>query len=140
MIDAFIDAIVPHHLVTVEALTDAARVAPLLLVNVIDDRIARDVREIAAGVAAAFPYVWALGSRSGNTIVVGQTAPPRLDRDRRTHRGRSVTGPAHVTEAACAPDRDDTAPWRRRGLSPPAGATEVTAAAIRGAVRWGVGH
>ena len=79
MIDAFIAASVPHHLVTVEALTDAARVAPLLLVNVIDDRIARDVRAIAAGVSAAFPYVWALGARSGNTIVVGQTAPPSID-------------------------------------------------------------
>jgi hypothetical protein len=80
VIDAFIAASVPHHLVTVEALTDAARVAPLLLVNVIDDRSARGVRAVAASVSAAFPYVWALGARPGNTIVVGQTAPPSLDR------------------------------------------------------------
>ena len=80
VIDAFIAASVPRHLVTVEALTDAARVAPLLLVNIIHDRTARDVRAVAASVSAAFPYVWALGARSGNTIVVGQTAPPSLDR------------------------------------------------------------
>jgi len=80
VIDAFIAASVPRHLVTVEALTDAARVAPLLLVNVIHDRSARDVRAVAASVATAFPYVWALGARSGNTIVAGQTAPPSLGR------------------------------------------------------------
>jgi len=80
VIDAFIAASVPDHLVTVEALVDAARVAPLLLVNVIDDRTARAARALAAAVSAAFPYVWALGARSGNTIVVGQTARPTLDR------------------------------------------------------------
>lgn len=79
VIDAFIDASVPHHLVTVEALGDVARVAPLVLVNVVDNRGARDVRTIAAGASAAFPYVWALGAHAGNTIVVGQTAPPNLD-------------------------------------------------------------
>jgi spermidine synthase len=80
VIDAFIAASVPRHLVTVEAVCDLARVAPLVLVNVVDDRSAREVRAVAAGVASAFPHVWALGGRSGNTIVVGQTATPRLDR------------------------------------------------------------
>ncbi len=80
VIDAFIAASVPNHLVTVEAFTEIARVAPLLLVNVIDDRAARAVRLIAAGVSAAFPRVWALGARSGNTIVVGQAAPSSLSR------------------------------------------------------------
>jgi spermidine synthase len=80
VIDAFIAASVPRHLVTVEALTDLARVAPLVLVNVIDDRTARNIQAVAAAVSAAFPYAWALGGRAGNTIVVGQTAPPSLDR------------------------------------------------------------
>jgi hypothetical protein len=80
VIDAFIAASVPRHLVTVEALTDVARVAPRALVNVVDDRSAREVCAIAAGVSAVFPYVWALGARAGNTIVVGQTEPPRLNR------------------------------------------------------------
>jgi predicted O-methyltransferase YrrM len=80
VIDAFVAARVPHHLVTVEAVGDVARVAPLVLVNVVDDRSARDVRAIATGVSASFPHVWALGAQAGNTIVVGQTTLPSLDR------------------------------------------------------------
>jgi spermidine synthase len=80
VIDAFVAARIPRHLVTVEALTDVARVAPLALVNVVDDRSARDVRAIAAGLSAAFPHVWTLGARAGNTIVAGETGTPRLDR------------------------------------------------------------
>lgn len=114
VIDAFIAASVSHHLVTVEALTDAARVAPLVLVNVIDDRIAREVRAVAAGLSAAFPYVWALGARSGNTIVVGQTAPPSFDRisalaaaDPSPARLTSPQRLAHLT-ATTPPRRDAT--------------------------------
>jgi hypothetical protein len=77
VVDAFIAASVPRHLVTVEALTDIARVAPLVLVNVVDGRSARDVRTIAAGASEAFPHVWTLGARAGNTIVVGEAALPR---------------------------------------------------------------
>jgi len=80
VIDAFIAATVPRHLITVEALTDLARVAPLALVNVLDDRSARDVRTVAAGLAAAYPRVWALGGRAGNTIVVGSLIALDLDR------------------------------------------------------------
>ncbi|MBV9817788.1 MAG: hypothetical protein JOZ07_05495, partial [Solirubrobacterales bacterium] len=80
VIDAFIAATVPRHLITVEALTDLARVAPLALVNVLDDRSARDVRTVAAGLAAAYPRVWALGGRAGNTIVVGSLVALDLDR------------------------------------------------------------
>jgi hypothetical protein len=80
VIDAFIAARVPKHLVTVEALTDVARVAPSVLVNVVDNRMACDLRAIAAGVSAAFPHMWALGDRVGNTLVVGQRARPSRDR------------------------------------------------------------
>jgi len=76
-IDAFVGATVPRRLITAEALGDVARVAPLALVNVLDDRAARELQLIAAGLSAAYPRVWALGGRTGNTILVGSTR--RLD-------------------------------------------------------------
>ncbi len=76
VIDAFIGARVPARLVTIEALRDAARVAPLTLVNVVDDRRALELRRIAAALADAYPHVWTLGARSGNTIVAGGVAEP----------------------------------------------------------------
>jgi hypothetical protein len=79
-IDAFIAATIPRTLITVQALADASRVAPLALVNVLDDRSAREVRTVAAGLAAAYPRVWALGGRAGNTVVVGSLAALDLDR------------------------------------------------------------
>jgi spermidine synthase len=111
VIDAFVAARVPRHLVSVEALIDVARVAPLALVNVVDDRSARDVRAIAAGLSAAFPHVWALGVRAGNTIVVGQTEAPSLDRIAAlAARDRS---PARLTTAQeLARLAATTAPWR----------------------------
>jgi hypothetical protein len=79
-IDAFIAATIPRRLITVQALAEMARVAPLALINVLDDRAAREVRTVAAGLAAAYPRVWALGGRSGNTVVVGSVAPLDLGR------------------------------------------------------------
>jgi hypothetical protein len=55
----------------VEALADAARVASLTLVNVVDNRTGRDVGAVAAAMAVAYPRVWALGHQAGNTIVAG---------------------------------------------------------------------
>jgi spermidine synthase len=79
-IDAFVAATLPRHLITVEAFADAARVAPLTLVNVLDDRAARDVRAVAAALSESYPSVWALGGRAGNTVVVGSAAKLGLDR------------------------------------------------------------
>ena len=79
-IDAFVAATIPRRLMTVEALADVARVAPLAMMNVLDDRSAREVRTVAASVAAVYPQVWALGGRTGNTVVVGAVAPLDLDR------------------------------------------------------------
>lgn len=111
VIDAFIAARVPRHLVTVEALTDVARVAPLVLVNVVDDRAARDVRAIAAGVSEAFPYVWALGARAGNTIVVGETTPTNPDRIAAL--AAADPSPAHLaTHHQLAHLTATTPPWR----------------------------
>jgi hypothetical protein len=87
LVDAFVGARVPRHLVTVEALADLARVAGLAAVNVVDSRAMTDAAAIAAGLAVAFPHVIALAAapvlakrRSGNVILVGAHDPPPLDR------------------------------------------------------------
>jgi hypothetical protein len=79
-IDAFVAATIPRRLITVQALAEVARVAPLALINVLDDRAAREVHMVAAGLAAAYPRVWALAGRGGNTVVVGVVAPLDLGR------------------------------------------------------------
>ena len=80
VIDAFVSAAVPRALITVEALAGVARVAPLALINVLDNRAAREVRTVGAALALAYPRVWALGARAGNTILVGAVAALDLDR------------------------------------------------------------
>ena len=49
VVDAFEAATVPRRLITVQALADVARVAPLALINVLDNRAAREVRTIGRG-------------------------------------------------------------------------------------------
>jgi spermidine synthase len=71
VIDAFLGARVPVRLITVEALRDVARVAPLACVNVVDDRARRVVDRVGAGLGEAFAHVFTLGGRAGNTIVAG---------------------------------------------------------------------
>jgi hypothetical protein len=115
-IDAFIAATIPRALITVQALTDIARVAPLALINVLDDRSAREVRTVAAGLAAAYPRVWALGARAGNTIVGGSLAP--LDLDRIAAQAAADPSPARLMPpealargfAATLPLRDEPEP------------------------------
>jgi hypothetical protein len=94
-IDAFVAASVPPRLITVEALSAVARVAPLALVNVLGDRSAREVHRIAAGLSSAYPQVWMLGGRTGNTIVVGSMR--RLDRDRVAAQAAADASPALLT-------------------------------------------
>ncbi|HEY4828764.1 MAG TPA: fused MFS/spermidine synthase [Solirubrobacteraceae bacterium] len=94
-IDAFLAATIPRRLITVEAFRDVARVAPLALVNVLDDRSAREVHLVAAAVSAAYPRAWALGARAGNTIVVGSVA--RLDLDRIAAQAAADPSPARLT-------------------------------------------
>jgi hypothetical protein len=78
VIDAFAGATVPRRLITAEAFAEIARVAPLALVNVVDNRSAREVRLVAAGLATAYPSVWTLGARAGNSIVAGSTTTQPL--------------------------------------------------------------
>jgi spermidine synthase len=75
VIDAFVGAAVPRRLITIQSFANVARVAPLAMVNVVDNRAARDVRAVAAGLAVAYPHVWSLGGRVGNTVVAGSVAP-----------------------------------------------------------------
>jgi hypothetical protein len=92
VIDAFDGAAVPRRLITRQALADAARVAPLALINVVDNRLARDVRTVAAGLATAYPRVWTLGGQVGNTIVAGSS--PQLDLDRVAAKAAADPSPA----------------------------------------------
>ena len=113
VIDAFVGAAVPRRLITAEALSDLARVAPLALVNVVDNRAARDVGAVAAGLAEAYPRAWALGGRVGNTVVAGSAAA--LDLPRIAARAAADPSPARLTPpramaqrlAGTPPLRDD---------------------------------
>jgi spermidine synthase len=87
LVDAFVGARVPRHLVTLEALADLARVAGLAAINVVDSRAMGDASAIAAGLRSAFPYAIALGAgsalakrRGGNVVLVGAHALPPLER------------------------------------------------------------
>jgi spermidine synthase len=111
VIDAFVGAAVPRRLITVEALADVARVAPLTLINVVDNRAARDVRAVAAGLAEAYPHVWTLGERVGNTVVAGAAAA--LDLDNIAAVAAADPSPARLTRPeALAPLIAGTPPLR----------------------------
>lgn len=98
VIDAFVGATVPRRLITVQALGDAARVAPLALINVIDNRSAREVRCIAAALSVAYPRVWSLGGRAGNIVIAGCVA--KLDLDRIAAQAVADRSPARLTAPA----------------------------------------
>ena len=105
LVDAFVGAQVPRHLVTAEALADLARVAGLAAVNVVDTRPFGGATAIAAGLRDAFGHVIALGAapvlakrRGGNLVLAGAHVLPPLERLRvRAAADRSpaaVHGPA----------------------------------------------
>ncbi len=98
VIDAYTGALIPRTLITVQALADVARVAPLALINVVDDRRARDVRAVAAALMLAYPTAWSLGGRAGNTVVAGSRAA--LDLTRIGARTAADPSPARVTAPA----------------------------------------
>jgi spermidine synthase len=105
LVDAFVGARVPRHLVTAEALADLARVAGLAAVNVVDARAMTDAAAIAAGLRRAFGHVIALGAapvlakrRSGNVVLVGAHRLPPLDRLRTS--AAADRSPATLVEPA----------------------------------------
>jgi hypothetical protein len=95
VIDAFVGAAVPRRLISAEALSDVARVAPLALVNVVDNRAARDVQAVAAGLSEVYPQVWSLGGRVGNTVVAGSVVA--LDLGRIAAHAAADPSPARLT-------------------------------------------
>jgi spermidine synthase len=113
VIDAFAGARIPHALITVQAARLAARVAPLTLVNVVDDRAARVVHQVSAAFATAYPFVWMLSGRIGNTIVVAARGALPLDRIAAAVAGDpappQLIGPAATARriASAPPLRDD---------------------------------
>jgi hypothetical protein len=115
VIDAFIGARVPRHLVTREALADCARVAPLTLVNVVDTAGWRDARAVAAALADAYTNVAALGPgtrRGGNVVLFGAATEPRY----RQLEGRAASdaSPARLIPAA---DLAGAVAWRDQPTS-----------------------
>lgn len=80
VVDAFLGARIPRRLATAEAFGEAARVAPMTLVNVVDDRSQQEVRAVLAALGTAYGSTWTLGMRAGNTICVGTRDVPALDR------------------------------------------------------------
>jgi spermidine synthase len=94
LIDAFVGARVPEHLVSAEALADVARVlvaGGIVAVNVVDARGLPDTQRIRASLRESFATVVALGAsaavhgrRSGNVVVVGGRGTLPLERIRTT--------------------------------------------------------
>jgi hypothetical protein len=80
VIDAFIGARVAPGPSAPTTLAEAARVAPLTLINVVDDRGAREVARIADGLADAYPRVWSIAGRSNNTVLAGDRGALELGR------------------------------------------------------------
>jgi hypothetical protein len=99
-IDAFVAATVPAPLVTAQAANEYARVAPLALINVLDDRSARQVHAIAAALGAAYAQVWTLGARAGNTIVAGMATELDLDLARIAAAAAADPSPARLSAPA----------------------------------------
>jgi spermidine synthase len=121
LVDAFVGARVPRHLVTAEALADAARVLSAggaLAVNVVDAPPLSDTRAIAAGLLETFATVAALGAgpvlrgrRAGNVVLVAAHGPLPLERLRA--RAAADPSPAELLgPAKAAAFTGGTPPWR----------------------------
>jgi len=121
VVDAFVGARVPRHLVTAEALADAARVlAPggALAVNVVDAPPLNDTRAIAAGLLEAFAIVAGLaagpvlrGRRAGNVVLVAAHGPLPLER-LRTRASADPSPAALLAPGGAVAFTGGTPPWR----------------------------
>ena len=111
VIDAFSDMRVPRHLVTVEALDEYARVAPLTIVNVVDTAALTEARTVAAGLGEVHTDVAALASpgRRGNVLLfAANQVPDLLSIESRAAGDRSPARLLRATDLAGAPA------WRDR--------------------------
>jgi spermidine synthase len=131
LVDAFVGARVPRHLVTLEALRDVRRVLGprgAVAVNVVDVPPLCDARAIAAALLEVFGTAAVLAEgavlrnrRSGNVVVLAAAGPLPLDRLRT--RAAADPSPAELLgPAAMAAFARDAAPWtdadRGRDASP----------------------
>lgn len=126
VVDAFVGARVPRHLVTSEAFTELARVAPLTLVNVVDTAGLPDARAIAAGLDAAYAHVGALSGgarKGGNVVVFGAATEPNYGR-----LAGAAAGDASPARLLRASDLGGAGAWRDPPASP--------ASTPGGAGRW----
>ncbi|WP_205698281.1 spermidine synthase [Conexibacter sp. SYSU D00693] len=108
LVDAFVGARVPRHLVTREAVADVRRVLRpdgVVAVNVVDVPPLHDVRAVAAALAEHFATVAALGAgptvrarRGGNVVVVG--GPPSLALERLRAAAAADPSPAALVHGA----------------------------------------
>ncbi|HEX3801902.1 MAG TPA: fused MFS/spermidine synthase [Solirubrobacteraceae bacterium] len=117
VVDAFVGARVPRHLVTSEALAEFARVAPLTVVNVVDTAGWPDARAIAAGLTAANAHVAALWSgarRSGNIVLFASNSTPRYER--LESMAAADGSPARLLHAS---DLDGASAWHDEPSGPP---------------------
>jgi spermidine synthase len=90
LIDAFVGARVPEHLVSADALADVARVltpSGVVAINVVDARGLPDTRRIAAALRESLPAVLAVGGsavvhgrKTGNVVLVGARGELPLER------------------------------------------------------------
>jgi hypothetical protein len=78
VIDAFLGARVAPGPTTPGALAHAAELAPLCLVNVVDDRAGRELARVAENLGEAYGRVWSIAGRSQNTVLGADR--PDLDR------------------------------------------------------------
>jgi predicted O-methyltransferase YrrM len=127
LIDAFVGARVPRHLVTAEALADLARVvapAGLVAINVVDARPLDEAAAVLAGLRGAFAHVTGLAPqatlarrRGGNVVLAGSHAALPLARLRPL--AAADPSPAAVLEPA---DVDafigGALPWRDEAAAP----------------------
>src|SRR3954468_22753359 len=121
LVDAFVGARVPRHLVTAEALADAARVlAPggAVAVNVVDAPPLPDTRAIAAGMLEAFAVVAGLGAgpvlhgrRGGNVVLLAAHGPLPLER-LRTRAAAAPSPAALLAPGDAFAFTGGTPPWR----------------------------
>jgi spermidine synthase len=121
LVDAFVGARVPRHLVTAEALADMARVVSrhgVAAINVVDVRPLADAAAILAALAAAFDHVTAIAPRpllarrrGGNLVLAGSHAPLPLSRLRAS--AAADPSPAGVlAEQEVGAFLRGTPPWR----------------------------
>jgi hypothetical protein len=74
----------------------------LTLLNIVDNRSGREIGGVAAAMATAYPFVWTLGRRPGNTIVAGCADVRQIELSRVAARAAADPSPARLTVTARA--------------------------------------